>query len=101
MLSAAVPDKPVSTVVEPVKEPAEAISSEAIPAIEKSEAKANMKVPVHVMQRNWSAQKRIKKVQLETLERVYKRTKRPTVSVLCLCCIIRLWWKIQGVAAKI
>lgn len=82
MLSAAVPDKPVSTVVEPVKEQPEAISLEAIPAIEKSVA--NMKVPVHVMQRNWSAQKRIKKVQLETLERVYKRTKRPTVSVLML-----------------
>lgn len=84
MMSATLPDKPVSTVVEePVKEPSETISLETTETTQNSETKT--KVPVHVMQSNWSAQKRIKKVQLDTLERVYGRTKRPTVSELfCL-----------------
>lgn len=80
MISAALPDKPVSTVVESVKEPSETISLETTETTQKSETKT--KVPVHVMQSNWSAKKRIKKVQLDTLERVYGRTKRPTVSEL-------------------
>lgn len=42
--------------------------------------KAEVKLPVHEMRNNWSAQKRLKKVQIGTLELVYGRTKRPTVS---------------------
>lgn len=80
MMSAALPDKPESTVVEPVKEPSETISSEMTGTTQNSETKT--KVPVHVRQSNWSAQKRIKKVQLETLERVYGRTKRPTNAII-------------------
>lgn len=38
------------------------------------------KVPIHVMQQRFSTQKRIKKVDIQTLENVYRRTKRPTVS---------------------
>lgn len=38
------------------------------------------KVPVHVMQQRFSNQKRLKKAHLQTLEDVYRRTKRPTVS---------------------
>ncbi|CAN1287689.1 Protein OVEREXPRESSOR OF CATIONIC PEROXIDASE 3 [Linum perenne] len=39
-------------------------------------------LPVHVMFQNWNAQKRLKKVHAQTLERVYRRTKRPTVSIV-------------------
>lgn len=46
--------------------------------VEQPESK--VKVPVHVMQSDWSARKRLKKVQVQTLERVYARTKRPSVS---------------------
>lgn len=38
--------------------------------------------PVRVMKARWSASKRMKKVQLETLERVYTRTRRPTNSMI-------------------
>lgn len=41
---------------------------------------AKEEAPVHVMQSSWYAQKRLKKVHLETLEQVYRRSKRPTVS---------------------
>uniref|UniRef100_A0A0D9WRU4 Homeobox domain-containing protein n=1 Tax=Leersia perrieri TaxID=77586 RepID=A0A0D9WRU4_9ORYZ len=43
-----------------------------------TETKSQSELPVHVMCAEWSAQRRLKKVQLETLERVYSRTKRPT-----------------------
>ncbi|CAI0416722.1 unnamed protein product [Linum tenue] len=39
-------------------------------------------LPVHVMYHKWNAQKRLKKVHVQTLERVYRRTKRPTVSIV-------------------
>lgn len=41
---------------------------------------AVVKEPIHVQRKRWSVQKRLTKVQLETLEKVYSRTKRPTVS---------------------
>lgn len=80
MLSAALPDNPVSTVVEPVDKLAEASPLEMTSVTTKAESE--MKVPVHVMQSNWSAKKRIKKAQLDTLERVYNRTKRPTNTMI-------------------
>nr|XP_027083144.1 protein OVEREXPRESSOR OF CATIONIC PEROXIDASE 3-like isoform X1 [Coffea arabica]XP_027083145.1 protein OVEREXPRESSOR OF CATIONIC PEROXIDASE 3-like isoform X1 [Coffea arabica] len=80
MMSAALPDKPVSTVVEPVNKLKEACPLEMTPVTTKAEAE--VKVPVHVMQSNWSAKKRIKKAQLDTLERVYNRTKRPSNAMI-------------------
>ncbi|KAG8381757.1 hypothetical protein BUALT_Bualt05G0005700 [Buddleja alternifolia] len=76
MLSAALPDKPVSPILDPVEELAETVPSETVTH------EVEAKVPVHVMQSNWTARKRIKKVQLETLEQVYKRTKRPTNAMI-------------------
>ncbi|CAK9154349.1 unnamed protein product [Ilex paraguariensis] len=78
MMSAALPDRPVSTVPEPETKPLEI--DPVGTATDAAKPETNAKVPVHVMQGNWSAQKRLKKVQVETLERVYQRTKRPTVS---------------------
>jgi hypothetical protein len=45
-------------------------------------SESEMKLPVHVRQDSWFARKRLKKVHVETLERVYRRTKRPTVSLV-------------------
>lgn len=84
LMSAALPDKPVPTITVPETEPVEAVPLDttrgAVEAAEPAEPEVKGKVPVHVMQSRWSAQKRLKKVQVETLERVYRRTKRPTVS---------------------
>ncbi|KAK6129528.1 hypothetical protein DH2020_036761 [Rehmannia glutinosa] len=80
MLSATLPDKPVSTISNPVEELVETVPSETTTDTAKPEVKE--KVPVHVMQSNWSARKRLKKVQVETLEQVYKRTKRPTNAMI-------------------
>jgi hypothetical protein len=45
-----------------------------------TETDPQMDLPIHVMSNEWSAHKRLKKAQLETLERVYHKSKRPTVS---------------------
>eukprot|EP01018_Ginkgo_biloba_P006489 Gb_32631 [translate_table: standard] len=37
--------------------------------------------PVYVTQMGWNRKKRMKKVHIATLEKVYRRTKRPTVSI--------------------
>ncbi len=85
IMSAALPDEPAPTVSvsvpepEPEPEPMETTHSE--PSVDTAEPRTKEQVPVHVMQHTWSAQKRLKKVQVETLERVYSRTKRPTVSL--------------------
>ncbi|KAG9458917.1 hypothetical protein H6P81_003425 [Aristolochia fimbriata] len=63
----------LKTPMEPV-EPAE--------AEDVAEPKLEVKAPIHVMVNRWSTQKRLKKVQIETLERVYLRTKRPTNSMI-------------------
>ena len=80
MLSASLPDPPTRSIPETrtlqatreeeEEEPVEVVTAEEV------------KVPVHVMQQSWAAQKRLKKVQVGTLERVYRRTKRPTVSIV-------------------
>ncbi|KAL2489584.1 Protein OVEREXPRESSOR OF CATIONIC PEROXIDASE 3 [Forsythia ovata] len=84
MISAALPDQPVSTILEPAEKtdttvPVDTIPMDTIPA---AKPVIEAKLPVHVMQNNWSAQKRLKKVQLETLEQVYRRTKRPTNAMI-------------------
>ncbi|KAG7024471.1 Protein OVEREXPRESSOR OF CATIONIC PEROXIDASE 3 [Cucurbita argyrosperma subsp. argyrosperma] len=80
MLSASLPDPPTpsnpetrtlqATREEEEEEPVEVDTAEEV------------KVPVHVMQQSWAAQKRLKKVQVGTLERVYRRTKRPTNAMI-------------------
>lgn len=57
-----------------------------------TETKPQTELPVHVMCAEWSSQKRLKKVQLETLERVYSRTKRPTVSEFSTMIILFIQW---------
>lgn len=49
-----------------------------------TEIEPQMELPVHVMSAEWSARRRLKKVQLETLERVYLRSKRPTVTSISI-----------------
>lgn len=78
LMSATLPDKPISPILDPESEPQEKVSSDAAADVEQPESK--VKVPVHVMQSDWSARKRLKKVQVQTLERVYARIKRPSVS---------------------
>lgn len=79
-MSDALPDKPASTILEPETRQVENVPLMTATDAEKPEAK--VKAPVHVMQSSWSAKKRIKKVQVETLERVYRRTKRPTNAMI-------------------
>ncbi|KAD5508021.1 hypothetical protein R6Q59_031310 [Mikania micrantha] len=80
MLSASLPDKTESRILEPVIQPEDAI----LLASERDaiNVKVTTKVPVHQMQNGWSAQKRLKKVHVETLERVYRRSKRPTNAMI-------------------
>ncbi|XP_076885584.1 protein OVEREXPRESSOR OF CATIONIC PEROXIDASE 3-like [Bidens hawaiensis] len=80
MLSASLPDKPESRILEPVIKPEDAV----LLASERKtiNVKPTTKVPVHQMQSSWSAQKRLKKVHVETLERVYRWSKRPTNAMI-------------------
>ncbi|KAI3984545.1 hypothetical protein MKX01_040422 [Papaver californicum] len=86
MLSAALPDivvpKPIEIEAKPIEVSTETTVDVSEPSVEGSdgviEPDPKVKVPVHAMQSRWSAQKRLKKVQIETLERVYLRSKRPT-----------------------
>ncbi|XP_047324051.1 protein OVEREXPRESSOR OF CATIONIC PEROXIDASE 3 [Impatiens glandulifera] len=90
LLSAALPDKPDSNVMVPNKsamtvselesETLESAASEGAIIDLTSEEKGE--VPIHVMQGDWSSRKRLKKVQVGTLERVYRRSKRPTNSMI-------------------
>ncbi|KAI3891184.1 hypothetical protein MKW98_007489 [Papaver atlanticum] len=90
MLSAALPDivvpKPIEIEAKPVEVSAETIVDVSEPSVEASDGivvpDPKVKVPVHAMQSRWSAQKRLKKVQIETLERVYLRSKRPTNAMI-------------------
>nr|GLL47004.1 protein OVEREXPRESSOR OF CATIONIC PEROXIDASE 3-like [Ipomoea trifida] len=80
LLSAALPDKPISTISEPPSIPLETVPLEE--ATDDVETKTTVEMPVHVRQRNWAAKKRIKKKQLETLELVYRRSQRPTNAMI-------------------
>lgn len=77
MMSAALPDEPPATVSVTETKPVETVAK--ITA-DTAEPDTSTKVPVHVLQQKFSAQKRLKKVHVQTLESVYRRTKRPTVS---------------------
>ncbi|KAF8389079.1 hypothetical protein HHK36_025764 [Tetracentron sinense] len=80
LMSASLPDIVVPTISEPEIKEVEPVPVETI--LDIAEPDPKVKVPVHVMQSRWSAQKRLKKVQVETLERVYNRTKRPTNAMI-------------------
>ncbi|XP_026454430.1 protein OVEREXPRESSOR OF CATIONIC PEROXIDASE 3-like isoform X1 [Papaver somniferum] len=90
MLSAALPDivvpKPIEIEAKPIEVSTETVVDVSEPSVEASdgvvEPDPKVKVPVHALQSRWSAQKRLKKVQIETLERVYLRSKRPTNAMI-------------------
>ncbi|XP_022749509.1 protein OVEREXPRESSOR OF CATIONIC PEROXIDASE 3 [Durio zibethinus] len=83
MMSATLPDEPVKR--EPVLE-TKHIETNAlettVDAVKYEPEESKVKEPVHVMQHRWSARKRLKKVQVETLEKVYRRSKRPTNAMI-------------------
>ncbi|CAL0327213.1 unnamed protein product [Lupinus luteus] len=80
MLSLSLPDEPTETVTSLETQPREIVQEEM--STDPSESGPKAKVPVHAMQRTWSAQKRLKKTQLYTLEKVYKKSKRPTNTMI-------------------
>ncbi|KAL6208184.1 hypothetical protein ACLB2K_019135 [Fragaria x ananassa] len=87
MLSAALPDAPAPKKSVPEPEPEETIVEATVETVVETDTdaavvEAAVKVPVHVRQQKFSAQKRLKKVHLDTLERVYRRTKRPTNAIV-------------------
>ncbi|KAL8153022.1 hypothetical protein V2J09_010782 [Rumex salicifolius] len=88
LLSAALPDIPEQTVSVSDSEFKDSHSAESVHsdpsevAPDSSNSETDMKTPIHVLQRGWSAQKRFKKVHLETLERVYRRSRRPTNAII-------------------
>ena len=80
MLSATLPDeKPPVAAPENSSPPDPMESSAAEDAVEVEPVEKVKDEAVHVMQQRWSAQKRVKKAHIETLEKVYRRSKRPTV----------------------
>ncbi|KAK1306668.1 hypothetical protein QJS10_CPA10g00393 [Acorus calamus] len=95
LMSASLPDKVVPTLLEPEKStvsfPPTTLSEE--PEISTIEPKV-IKAPVHVMRGKWAMQKRLKKVQVEILEKVYARTKRPTRTMISsIVHVTNLPWK--------
>ncbi|KAF3781621.1 Protein OVEREXPRESSOR OF CATIONIC PEROXIDASE 3 [Nymphaea thermarum] len=102
LLSASLPDKVIQPPieVEPERKPIETAPTEAetesddslVAEIEKPAGKG--KEPIHVLRNRWSGQKRLKKVQIETMERVYARSKRPTnAMVSSIVHVTNLPWK--------
>ncbi|OAY53695.1 protein OVEREXPRESSOR OF CATIONIC PEROXIDASE 3 [Manihot esculenta] len=81
MMSAALPDEPAPTSSLPESKPIEIIAAESV-TVDEVKSKSEKGVPVHVLRHRWSAQKRLKKVHVATLERVYRRTKRPTNAMI-------------------
>ncbi|MCL7028668.1 hypothetical protein MKW94_004439 [Papaver nudicaule] len=91
MLSAALPDIVVPKTIEPEITTTELSRETIVDVLEPSSVEASagvvepdskVRVPVHTKQSRWSEQKRLKKVQTETLERVYLRSKRPTNAMI-------------------
>ncbi|XP_031473049.1 protein OVEREXPRESSOR OF CATIONIC PEROXIDASE 3 [Nymphaea colorata] len=102
LLSASLPDKVIQPPieVEPERKPVETSSTEAetesddslVAEVEKTAGKG--KEPIHILRNRWSGQKRLKKVQIETMERVYARSKRPTnAMVSSIVHVTNLPWK--------
>lgn len=91
LLSASLPDETTQTfdsssrspydirrTLEPESEPMESPLTTSVDV----KSKPEKELPVHVMQKRWLMQKRLKKVHIETLEKVYSRTKRPTNAMI-------------------
>ncbi|KAL5975291.1 hypothetical protein ACLOJK_031970 [Asimina triloba] len=98
LMCASLPDKVITTPVEPtsplVEKPESKPAEYSSAAADAKEQKPAVKAPVHVMYNKWSSQKRIKKIQLETLERIYSRTKRPTNAMISsIVHVTNLPWK--------
>ena len=81
LMSDSLPDEAPS---KPEVKELEPPSSATVDEVDTTETKPQEELPVHVMSAEWSARKRLKKVQLETLERVYLRSKRPTVTSISI-----------------
>ncbi|XP_020878180.1 protein OVEREXPRESSOR OF CATIONIC PEROXIDASE 3 [Arabidopsis lyrata subsp. lyrata] len=83
MLSATLPDEkpPVAAPENSSPDPTPVKSSSAEDVVVEPKEKVKDEA-VHVMQQRWSAQKRVKKAHIETLEKVYRRSKRPTNAVV-------------------
>jgi len=79
LMSDSLPDEAPS---KPEVKELEPPSSATVDEVDTTEIKPQEELPVHVMSAEWSARKRLKKVQLETLERVYLRSKRPTNTMI-------------------
>ncbi|XP_057540072.1 protein OVEREXPRESSOR OF CATIONIC PEROXIDASE 3 [Amaranthus tricolor] len=82
MLSATLPDKPEPPVAIPDSRETSSFPSEVEVIADTSQPEPKVETPIHVLQNSWSAQKRLKKAQVETLENVYRRTKRPTNAMI-------------------
>ncbi|XP_042061552.1 protein OVEREXPRESSOR OF CATIONIC PEROXIDASE 3-like [Salvia splendens] len=91
ILSATLPDKPTKRTKDPVEKQEEPVALETTAktikdpvemTMDAEKPKVEAKTPVHVMQSNWTARKRLKKVHIETLEEVYRRSKRPTNAMI-------------------
>ncbi|WVZ79512.1 hypothetical protein U9M48_027083 [Paspalum notatum var. saurae] len=81
LMSDSLPDEtPSKPEVKDIDPPA-STSTTAV-EVDAIEIEPQEELPVHVMNAEWSARKRLKKVQLETLERVYLRSKRPTNTMI-------------------
>ncbi|EPS67182.1 hypothetical protein M569_07595, partial [Genlisea aurea] len=77
MMAATLPDRPISVVSDTAENPTETTpSSLPEPPVKQKD------LPVHLMQQDWIARKRLKKIHIQTLERVYRRTKRPTNAMI-------------------
>ncbi|CAL1388150.1 unnamed protein product [Linum trigynum] len=82
MLSAALPDEPEPTLPVQATTPIESATEEMTVDEDAVKDESKVNLPVHVMYQKWNAQKRLKKVHVQTLERVYRRTKRPTNTMI-------------------
>ncbi|KAK4755887.1 hypothetical protein SAY87_009644 [Trapa incisa] len=82
MMSATLPDEPEQILLVPQTDAVELVREKTMVEVAESVPETKVAAPVHVMHQRWSSQKRLKKVQVETLQRVYRRTKRPTNAMI-------------------
>ncbi|XBI11183.1 hypothetical protein VPH35_138288 [Triticum aestivum] len=82
LMSDSLPDEAPSKPETKEIEPSPVADEVEVDEIEATETEPQMDLPVHVMSTEWSAQKRLKKAQLETLEKVYFKSKRPTNTMI-------------------
>ncbi|XP_004501314.1 protein OVEREXPRESSOR OF CATIONIC PEROXIDASE 3 [Cicer arietinum] len=80
MLSLSIPDEPTPSAILLETTPGETLYKETSEDHAESGPKSNL--PIHTMQQSWSAKKKLKKAQLDTLNRVYRRSKRPTNAMI-------------------